>query len=584
MTSSIVATDSVLTLEIGSTKTRAALFDVVGGFYRFIAAGTAATTIGPPYNDAREGALQAIQQLQETTGRTLIASDGSLLIPATPDGSGVDAVAATMSAGPPIRVVAVGLLDDVSLQSAVRLAQSTYTTVVEKVSMSDGRQQARRIDAILHARPEWIIFAGGLDGGATHSIHALAEVVGLASYLLPRNDRPVVLYAGNSEIRQEIKEALAPVVDVYTAPNIRPALQEEHLHAAGPAMRKVFKAIRSAQMFGLSEIDGWSEGRLLPTATAFGRMIRFLGRLYDPNKAVLGIDVGSASVTVAAASGGHLTQRVFSDLGMGESVDGLLNTVPPQRIARWLPNTFDEDHVLNFVANKAAFPASVPVSTEELLLEQAVGREVVAAAVRQTLKEHTLETGRARPDVLPWTEPILLSGALFSRSPSVAQAMLLALDGLQPAGVTTVVLDQNELLPSLGVAAEVNPLLAVQVLESHAFLNLGTVIAPVGHARQGTPVLRLNVHFEDGRETRAEIKFGSLVRIPLPAGKSAQVHVQPLHRFDVGLGGPGRGGRLQVAGGALGIVVDARGRPLQLPKDATQRSRLLERWSTALTK
>ena len=55
-------------------------------------------------------------------------------------------------------------------------------------------------------------------------------------------------------------------------------------------------------------------------------------------------------------------------------------------------------------------------------------------------------------------------------------------------------------------------------------------------------------------------------------------HLQPLHRADVGMGAPGRGGGLKVIGGALGVIIDARGRPLQLPADAGRRQELLRKW------
>ena len=58
--------------------------------------------------------------------------------------------------------------------------------------------------------------------------------------------------------------------------------------------------------------------------------------------------------------------------------------------------------------------------------------------------------------------------------------------------------------------------------------------------------------------------------------------MRPARHFDVGLGQPGRGAVAEVEGGALGIIVDARGRPLRLPKDDVQRRELLQQWLSAL--
>ena len=59
--------------------------------------------------------------------------------------------------------------------------------------------------------------------------------------------------------------------------------------------------------------------------------------------------------------------------------------------------------------------------------------------------------------------------------------------------------------------------------------------------------------------------------------EAATLRLQPLHRFDVGMG-PGRGGSLKVVGGSMGIVIDARGRPLNLNVDPVQRREQMKKW------
>ena len=180
--------------------------------------------------------------------------------------------------------------------------------------------------------------------------------------------------------------------------------------------------------------------------------------------------------------------------------------------------------------------------------------------------------------LLPWFKFIMASGSVLTKAPSLADAALMLLDGLQPTGTTNLGLDQNHLASALGVAASLNPILAVQVLDANTFINLGTVISPVGFSQPGTPVLRVKMTDTSGRETAVEVKQGALDVIPLPVGQSATLIVQPLHRYDVGMGGPGRGGRLEVQGGSLGIIIDARGRPLQLPEDPARRRELHKKW------
>jgi hypothetical protein len=152
------------------------------------------------------------------------------------------------------------------------------------------------------------------------------------------------------------------------------------------------------------------------------------------------------------------------------------------------------------------------------------------------------------------------------------------LDALQPIGVSTIVLDATALAAPLGALATFQPLAAAQVLESDAFLNLGTVVAPVGTAREGDIVLKLKVDYGGGRTLGVEVAYGSLEVIPLPLGQTAILALEPLRGFDVGWGARGKGLPLQVNGGTLGIIIDARGRPLPLPPDGEERRTKMQTW------
>jgi len=185
---------------------------------------------------------------------------------------------------------------------------------------------------------------------------------------------------------------------------------------------------------------------------------------------------------------------------------------------------------------------------------------------------------RAYPDFLPSFEPIIASGSSFTRAPTRSQALLMLLNALQPTGITTLALDRNNLAAVLGAAAAVAPLLTIQSLDSTNFLNLCTVISPIGQAPLGAPILRIRLASDDKHEVNLEVKNGSLEMIKLPPGQTGTLYLTPLHRFDVGLGGPGRGGNLKVIGGALGVVIDARGRPLRLSADPGRRREMHKKW------
>jgi hypothetical protein len=98
----------------------------------------------------------------------------------------------------------------------------------------------------------------------------------------------------------------------------------------------------------------------------------------------------------------------------------------------------------------------------------------------------------------------------------------------------------------------------------------------------GTPVLRIHMQYESGSKEKYEIKKGELSVLPLAFEQVASLHLKPLHGANIGMGA-GRGCRLnRVAGGALGLIIDARGRPLLLPKDPVKKRALYVRWLKVL--
>jgi hypothetical protein len=423
-----------------------------------------------------------------------------------------------------------------------------------------------------------IIAAGGVENGASQSVIKLLEAIGLAGYLQPGGQRPEVLFAGNQTTQPEIRSTFENAMNLHFAPNIRPSLDKEQLGAARAELSRNYAQVCSQRIPGVTELNTWAGGGLVPGATAFGRVVRFLSKELTTQKGVLGVNLGASAAVIAAAFNGDLTLGVFPQFGLGASLVDMLDQTPPQEIMRWLTIELSEADLRNYVLNKVTYPGSLPVSVEEMAIEHAIARQAIYSATRLAMKSSTGQAASPGNGLLPWFEAIVSTGSVLAQSSTLAQAALMILDGVQPCGVTTLVLDQNQIATALGAASAVNPVLAVQVLESNAFLHLGTVIAPVGQARAGSPILRLKMTYESGHEASLEVKSGTLEVVPLPAGQTARLQLQPLHRFDVGMGAPGRGGTLRVSGGALGLIIDGRGRPLLFSEDLNRRRDLYRKW------
>jgi hypothetical protein len=571
MSQSIVDAESVLVLDVGSVNTRAILFDVVDDQYRYIASSRAASTANAPFFDISEGALQAILRLQEVTAR-FFTQDAQLVLPTRPDGVGIDQLVITYSAGPMLQTVVLGLLEDVSLESARRLATSAQTLVVDAIGLNDHRKPEMQIDAILKANPNLLIIAGGTERGATRSIAKMIELVGMALQVLPRDSRPEVVFAGNQAMVKHISETLGKFTTVHTAPNIRPSIEIENLKPAREVTAQVIRNIRTRQLGGLQSFASICAEEPALTSSAFGRMVHFLAGLNSPNKTVLGVDIGASYTTLASATPKSLH---LSSLPMGMG-GGMLNALPQlslPAVMRWLPIHIPPADVRDYLWQKTLYPDSIPASVETLAIEQAAAREILATALRQHQTSYPANTGA--------DEPILASGAVIS-SLSPANSLLTILDGIQPWGVTTVILDPYGLASALGAVAAINALLPVQVLESSALLNLGTVISPVSSAKFGAPILKVKIEYEAGEPVSQEIRQGTITMLPVQPGQAARIHLQPLRSVVLDPTGKESFRSFKVIGGACGTVIDARGRPLQLVNDDARRRDMLKKWVSSL--
>lgn len=570
---SLVDAESVLAIDIGSLNTRVLLFDVVDGQYHFIASATAPTTAGAPFRDVSEGLHIAMDRLQEVTGRTLVNNDAQVILPSQSDGSGVDRLALTCSAGDDLNILSIGLLSDVSLASAQRLAGTTYSKLVESIGLNDHRRPETQIDAILQARPDIIIVAGGTEKGATRSVNKLVDLILMACRVLPKESRPKVLYCGNSSLAKRVKETLERETVVVTAPNIRPSIDQEDLAPAELILAKIVARLHMLQIGGLDGITSLSSAPLLPSAYGLGRMMRFCSELSDLTKPTLGVDLGANSTTMAVASADNVQLNVFRSLGMGASLASALHHIRLEDIARWVPFDLPDSEVRDYLYQKSVYPAAVPMTNETLAIEQAMARQILRYA--------TLRTMQLWPGTSLSFERIFTSGATLTQAPSPAQSLLMLLDGLQPVGVNIMMLDPHGLSQALGAIAGSNTLLPVQIIESGAYTNLGTVICPVSDAKPGTTILRLKITYEDGSDTRVEVKQGTLVPLPIRNGQAVNLDVETLHGTTLDPCLP-RLKRFKITGGLCGGVVDARGRPLTLPEDPAQRREQLNRWMQAL--
>jgi uncharacterized protein (TIGR01319 family) len=564
--------ESILVADCGTTTTKAVLLDLVAGEYRLVAYAEAPSTAYKPWEDVSAGVVSAIARLQTITGRTLLNEQNQLVVPEHDDGSGVDRFLAISSATSPLRVLLAGLIHDVSLASARRAALSTYTEVVGVIGaerpLSEREAGAlpfsdSRIDAVQSCAADVILMVGGTDGGAREPVLAMArDVLRIALYAM-RERAPLVLYAGNRDLQDEIAATLEAVAPVQVVDNVRPRIDVEDIVPAHSELDVLFYERKMRTIPGLRQLRAWTPSIILPTARAADYAVRYLARTGESSSAVVGVDIGSSTVTLNVALGEQAQTTLRTDLGLGYGLPGLLEQVEMEDILRWLPFEMDAAEARDRLLNKALAPHTVPQTRQDLLLEQAVARELLRLAWSDALSGWNGHTWPGLAGRGPDIGPIIGCGGVLAHAPHPGQAVLILLDALQPVGTSPIYVDADNLLAALGTVANVEPLATVQMLHDDALCAVGVVVVPLGRARLGDTVLTVRSAAKP-ETVYLSVGYGDLGVVSLPdAEPGTMLELTPARGFDVG-SGPGKSIRMPYPAGSIGLIVDARGRPLEL--------------------
>ena len=136
-------------------------------------------------------------------------------------------------------------------------------------------------------------------------------------------------------------------------------------------------------------------------------------------------------------------------------------------------------------------------------------------------------------------------------------------------------------MPHLGVLSTVDPKAAWQIFEKDCLVHLGTVIAPKGQSREGTEVMEIKLDMPDGATIHEHIVYGDIKKISLDVGETAKIEIHPKKGMDMGLG-PNKHIEGVVHGGEVGVIIDARGRPLSLPEKPEERMNKILEWNKTL--
>ncbi|QDT37187.1 glutamate mutase L [Stratiformator vulcanicus] len=584
----------IFATDCGSTTTKAILIENVDGVYRQTHRGEAPTTVEEPAADVTVGVINAATEVGELAGRRLVNEQGEIIRPAGvgPDGKpqGCDIYISTSSAGGGLQMMVAGVISEMSAASATRAALGAGAIVMDTLAVNDHRKPHERIQRIRELRPDMILLAGGTDGGNVKKVVEMAELIAPAKprprfggeYQMP------IIYAGNGQAQATVEKTLSSEFALKTVPNVRPIMEREDLAPARDAIHDLFLEHVMAHAPGYPKLIDWTDAPIMPTPGAVGNILERIALAQKIN--AVGVDIGGAttdvfSVFIEPETGEPKFNRTVSaNLGMSYSISNVVAEATLENVLRWVHLDMDPRELRNRVKNKMIRPTTIPQTMEALVFEQAVAREALRLAYQQhkefatTLKGvqqqrtigDTFTQGAGGQSIVDNMRLDLLvaSGGVLSHAPRMQQTAAMLIDAFEPEGFTTLAKDSIFMMPHLGVLAEVHEQAALEVFERDCLIYLGTCVAPRGAGKAG----RLCFEFEMSGDLneRGSLNVGELQLFPLSAEQRAKVTILPARGFDCGAG-KGREITREVRGGEVGLILDARRRPLMWDAESSSK-------------
>ena len=515
-------TELSLLLDVGSAWTKAALVGRAGGRWRIVS-GTAQPTSWGESVLVEDLVGRLAPHADPRLGRRLplLVRDAPRITCRSPRRPGHLAVVADTVAE-----------QDVAMSLAIRNGWK----VVAAVAGNDPHPLAERYERIRDADPDaWLVVSSTTRPpyGALWGILAAAR---------GSSEAPVLVIA--AEESQEAFSAQYGPGARWVGPALGDALAEPLLTLL-------------AQANGVGEVRGMAP-------VAFGRSMSALAR--GLGLRVLGVDLGSTWLAWGA-SGAPGVESAVTALVAGPVERPLPDG--SRAAAEVLPTDVDEFATTDAMANLAARPMAIPASPAEAAIAQALGIDRLAAARRWL--------GSLSP-----VDLLVGGGRLLAAAPHPADAALVLLDGLRPAGVTQLALDPWGICGPLGSLPLEDIDEGLETLRDDLLVPLGTSVVTHG-GKPGQVALRARLHRPGWPDSpRFEIRSGTVVVLPLERGASGELEIELERGVQLGVAHRGRRLRATVTGGAVGVILDARDDPIQLPNRPGDARTVIQSWRDAL--
>lgn len=452
-----------LMIDFGSTFTKLTavdteLEDIIGTASHFT---TVATDITIGYENA-------LKKLFEKTGEIKF-----------------DKIIACSSAAGGLKMAAIGLVDELTVEAAKRVCLGAGA----KVDLAFSHHLTKKnIQQILDKKIDIILLSGGTDGGNS-------ECVLYNEKMLADNhiDIPVI-YAGNKDCQDEIMEiAQDGGLNEYVCENVMPKLNVLNIPSAREKIREIFlKNIIEAK--GIKKIEREIDEVIFPTPEAVLKASELLSKGYM-HESGLGelvlVDIGGATtdmyslcsasakrsdVIIKGLEEPYAKRTVEGDLGMRYSALGVLNALTKEEIRTInLDENVDMEKELTY---RHEHVDNIPTDEHELHIDRIIGQICVDKAMeRHVGKMEELYTpmgmvyNQYGKDLSKIRYVIGTGGVLVRNADPYQILKKVECTPKRPLELRPdcpeYLLDADYILAAMGLLSVIDPLLALRIMKKH---------------------------------------------------------------------------------------------------------------------
>lgn len=394
---------------------------------------------------------------------------------------------ASSSAAGGLRIVAVGLVPDLTVEAARKAALGAGAKLVGSFGFELDEQALDDIEA---ARCDILLLVGGIDGGNKDVILHNARM--LASRRL---DMPFIV-AGNRSVAAQVVQILRDSgKQVERTDNVLPELDRLVVEPTRACIRDIFMG-NIVRAKGLEQAQDYLGQILMPTPMATLKAASLLahGHGSDPGLGeLMVVEIGGATTNVHSIAHGtsqasntitrglpepYEMRTVEGDLGIRFNATTILESVGAGRVLHHAGAGLDAQALQASVQRRHDQVAFVPDSDLESRIDIALGCSAVEVAVERhagTVKESWGVDGMVRIQSgkdLTALRTVIGTGGLFSHNPDAGRVLQSALMrpeapfSLKPRACDFLI-DRGYVLYGVGLLASEAPQAALSVARRH---------------------------------------------------------------------------------------------------------------------